>query len=768
MRSLEFIYSAFGLTLLAVIIIYYYSSIRERKESSFSDSQIWLFGSIGYIIVLFTSGFGDGYNDNYFYIYLISSLLLTMYILTKNTQKQIVVPRRFYISLLIFNIFWILYSIDQGSSFFITVLPSVLLQAAAYFFVGLVYLLKEDYEMSMRNITGMLFLLMTLIKLFYLIDIPIEHSAQIMMIFKADFSNYIILCFVIILFDYNRNCMVSNRQNRQFAESFQHIPLGIMQINSRGDIISMNERVKNAMKVSEYVEYSDEIVNIHELSKLPFDEEWQRILAQLNDGKTYSLEADIFLKNDTTHYEFLFLPNLNESESENQSNIATCLVLDSRRATSLLKNVEREEKEELSIPNKYKLMELFDYGVHQKLMRNFGVILIKIVNYDAITNIVNSHETSAIDQLVISKMRKLDFVYCVGKVNQDTFEVITHDLLSMSEIHDYTQNMKDILSHQSFYDNEMNVYTLNYRIGISMAPNDGFTQRELLRKASIAIAKATTEEKGYVQFYNDHIKDEVATKLQIESKLREGIDNDELFLEYQPQYTIKDDKIRGFEALVRWKLHDGSIMSPDEFIPIAEELDLIDDLGEWVLRHSLIEASRWNNRYHKNWMICVNISVSQLENEGFAESVIKIIEEFNFPTHLLELEVTETKMAKSTDRVFIELKKLHDFGIKIAIDDFGTGYSSLDYLRLLPFDILKIDKGFIERLNTNETDHRIVESIIEPVNKLDLESLAEGVETKEQLEFLRKTSCNYVQGFVYSKSLSKDAVIDLLIESLDD
>ena len=307
---------------------------------------------------------------------------------------------------------------------------------------------------------------------------------------------------------------------------------------------------------------------------------------------------------------------------------------------------------------------------------------------------------------------------------------------------------------------------MDYRIGVSLSPNDGDTQRELLRNATISIAKASTEEKGFIQLYNDRIKDEVAGKLQLESKLRDGIYGEQLFLEYQPQYTIRNDVIRGFEALVRWELQDGTIMSPSEFIPIAEELGLIDELGEWVLRNSIFEAEKWNNQYGMNWLLCVNVSIGQLEHIGFADSVIEIVNELNYPPHLLELEVTESKMAKSSDRVFLELKKLQDAGIKIVIDDFGTGYSSLDYLRLLPFDILKIDKGFIERLDDNDMDHKIVASIIELVNNLNLESIVEGVETRKQLDFLRKTSCNYIQGFVYSKPLSKDAVIDLILESI--
>lgn len=768
MISLDFIFSAFGMTLLAVIMVYYYSAIRERKDNNYEESRVWLIGSIGYILMLIYSGLSTSFNYYLFYIFLLTTEFLALHILNRAVKDQVIAPPRFHISVMIASVLWVMFSIEHGNTFFITILPAVLIQCSSFFFIGLIYLLHEDFEMSMRNISGMMFLMITIAKLFYLIELSIDKGPYLNYIFRVDFILYVILSFIIVLFDYNRDFMFTDNQGKRILDAFNTTPIGILQVNSRGDIMAMNNKVRDNLALSEFDELTDGPINIHDISKLPFDNEWQRILTEVNQGKTYSLEADIFLGDDRRKYEFLFMPNLNELKEEEQSTNLTCLILSSRRSYSVVSRAGLEDKGELVIPNKYRLMELFDIGVKQHMMHDFGVILIKIANYDSITNIVNAHETSAIDQLVVSKLNKLDFVYCVGKVNQDTFEIITADLLELQELQNYVNYIKEVLSHQSFYDNEMNVYNLDYRLGVAIAPADGFTQRDLLRNASIAIAKATTEEKGYVQFYNEHIKTELVNKLQLETKLRDGIFNDELFVEYQPQFTIQSEKIRGLEALVRWKLPDGRIMSPDEFIPLAEELGLIDELGEWVLRHSLIEATKWNVLYRKEWVLSVNISVAQLEIEGFADSVIKLIEEFEYPVEYLELEVTETRMAKSSDRVFLELGKLQEYGVKIAIDDFGTGYSSLDYLRLLPFDILKIDKGFIERLHDNEMDHKIVESIIELINNMELESVAEGVETKEQLEFLRKTSCNYVQGFVYSRPLSKDAVIDLIVESMED
>ncbi|MBN2221864.1 MAG: EAL domain-containing protein, partial [Vallitaleaceae bacterium] len=222
--------------------------------------------------------------------------------------------------------------------------------------------------------------------------------------------------------------------------------------------------------------------------------------------------------------------------------------------------------------------------------------------------------------------------------------------------------------------------------------------------------------------------------------------------------------IRGFEALVRWRTKDGLVISPSEFVHIAEEAGFMNDLGEWVLQNGMKEAVVWNVEHGMNWILSVNISVSQIRNEGFSDYILKLLSDNNYEAQLLEIEVTETKMATSDDRVFIELKKLRENGIRIAIDDFGMGYSSFDYLRWMPFHVLKIDKSFVDRLVDQEIEAAIVDSIIKLVERLDLEIIAEGVETEEQLEILRKTSCNYIQGYVYSRPISQEKVLQLIQE----
>lgn len=764
MLGLNFLFALFSGLIYGIIVLYYLSAKRERKGMEFPESKIIIWGGLGYLVMLFYHVPEDSHKDELLYLFLLISLFVSLKLILAIMKDHDLFPPRIHLGVMIFMSLWVGIGINRDYRFLTIIMPVVLLQSILFFFIGLIYLLREEYEISMRNISGILFICLTAIKMFYLFKYIRRHVEQISNIFTLDVFMYLLICFVIVAFEFNQRCALNSEKNRKLIKNIQSMPIGIMELSIKGDIISMNDVVESRFQ-KEGIDTKGKYINIHELSRIPIKEKWDEILNILSAKETYSLEADYFTGGLDDKYEFVLMPIYDSHDNEEYLSTVSCFVINSNRHHSLIKPMEVPGNFIKAIPNKFRMMELFEEGLNQQNLREFGVVVIKIVNYDSITHIVNSHEILTIDQLIVNKLSKLKLTYCVGKVSQNTFEIITENIEVDGEIHEFIQLIKDVLSHQSFYDNDMNVYNLDYRIGISMAPEDGMTQRELLKNGMIALTKARPEEKGYVQFYNVHIKDEVVSKMQLETKLRDGILDDQLYLTFQPQFRVKDDSIRGFEALVRWKLPDQRVMMPDEFIPIAEELDIVDDLGEWVLKAAINEGIQWNMVNDMNWTVSVNVSVGQLEQDGFSESVINILKETGYPPKLLELEVTETKMVKSSDRVYVELNKLHDYGVKIAIDDFGTGYASLDYLSALPFDVLKIDKGFIDRINDNQTDHKIIESIIELVNSIGLESIAEGVETNEQLDFLKNTKCNFIQGFIYSKPMTKDAVMDLVEET---
>lgn len=767
MDNLLFFYGVFGVILLSLAVVYQITARREKENVGFIDSNIWMIGSGSYFMMLLSVAVPDFRVIQNYYLFFVLSIVLASGMIKKYMQRQLVIPQHFRWALVIFAVAWVILSGLKEMAFLTVITPLVFTQGIIYFLIGLSYLLDEEYNLSVRNMTGILFIFFSLIKIIYLSH-RVFDEIFINSVFIADFILYTVIGFILTTFDSNKNEIQARSGSKVVFDLIDRAPLGIILLNHQGDIIATNDEVTERIGQTEFAKLKKDKLNINDLTTLPFVEEWEKILDIVSNRKSYSLEAEVVLSGELETYEFLFLPSAEYDKIEDPYGLnlnIVCLVLNNDRKYSVVKNVRTLEAEDFYMPNRYQLMELFDFGIHQKMMKRFGVILVKIVNYDGITNIVNSHEIATIDQMIKKELDKLDFVYCIGKVAPDTFEIITEDVFDSSEVIEYVNIVKDILNHQSFYDARMNVYSLDYRIGIAMVPEDGYSQREVLRHASIAVTKATREERGYVQFFNDHIKHELAMELQLETKLRDSIVANELFIEFQPQFSVDGKNIRGFEALVRWRMPDGVVKSPTEFIPLAESLGLMDELGDWVLEQACIEATRWHQFYKKDWTISVNVSVTQVEQEGFAESVLNIIDKYNYPHHLLEIELTETKMTKSSDRVFLELQSLRDQGIKVAIDDFGTGYASLDYLRWLPFDVLKIDKRFIDGLAEDSIDLAIVTSIIDLVSRMNGETIAEGVETKEQLVLLQKTQLDYIQGFIFGRPMTIEAIHDLLEEN---
>lgn len=767
MNNLLFFYGMFGIVLLTLIVVYQVAARREKGYVGFEDSNIWMYGSINYFMILINVAVPSFRVIQNYYLFFVLSLVLAFGMMNKYIRKQGILPKKFHWVVVVFLTVWVIIAGTKGVAFVTIITPIVFIQGIIYFIMGLTFLLDEEYDLSVRNMTGILFIFYALIKIIYLSNRTFDE-VFINSVFISDFILYAVIGFVLTMFDSNKQEIQIGSSGRVIMDSIDKSPLGIIVLNHRGDIVNTNDTVGEKLRQSEFSELSHEFLNISDLTRMPFEEEWEKILEVVTNHKSYSVEADVTIQDEIKTYEFLFLPSAIYDETDDPYGLnlnVVCLVLNNTRQYSVIKSVSHIEEDDYNMPNRYQLMELFEEGIHQKLMKRFSVVLIKIVNYDGIINIVNAHEIATIDQMVKKKLEKLDFVYCIGKVSQDTFEIITKDVFDASEVVEYLNIVKDILNHQSFYDTKMNVYSLDYRIGVAMAPEDGFTQRELLRHASIAITKATREERGYIQFFNDHIKHELAKELQLETKLRDSIQGNELFLEFQPQFSVDGKEIRGFEALVRWRMSDDRVKSPSEFIPLAESMGLMDELGDWVLEQACMEATIWHQKYNRDWMLSVNVSVLQIEQEGFAASVLHTLDKYDYPYHLLEIELTETKMTKSSDRVFLELKALRDKGVKVAIDDFGTGYASLEYLRWVPFDVLKIDKGFIDGIAEENMDLVIVTSIIELVSKMDCITIAEGVERIEQLKLLKETDLNYIQGFIYGRPMTIEAIHDLLEEN---
>ncbi len=300
------------------------------------------------------------------------------------------------------------------------------------------------------------------------------------------------------------------------------------------------------------------------------------------------------------------------------------------------------------------------------------------------------------------------------------------------------------------------VLCVSTSIGIAMYPGDGLDQHDLLTNADAAMYHAKTLGRNTYCFFEKSMNANVHEELQLVQDLRGAIDRNELTLQYQPKFPAPSGSIIGVEALLRWSHPTRGLVSPSEFIPLAEKTGLIVPIGTWVLDQACRQLKKWHNAGCPHWTMAVNLSALQFSHASLIETVRGALERHALEPHYLTLEVTESTAMSDADASLRILKQLHDLGVRISIDDFGTGYSSLLYLKRLPASELKIDRGFIHDLEHDTEDAAIVSAIVALGQTLCLNIVAEGVETTVQQEFLTRLGCNSLQGFLLGRPMSAD------------
>jgi EAL domain-containing protein (putative c-di-GMP-specific phosphodiesterase class I) len=300
-------------------------------------------------------------------------------------------------------------------------------------------------------------------------------------------------------------------------------------------------------------------------------------------------------------------------------------------------------------------------------------------------------------------------------------------------------------------------------IGVALYPRDGGDVESLMKHADAAMYKAKGSGRNRFQFYANEMDEEINGRLMVEGGLRRAIERNELFLDYQPFYDLKSDGISGIEALVRWRNSDMALVSPEVFIPWAEESDLILSIGAWVLRQACVQNKAWQEMGLPPVRISVNVSARQFRFPDFPETVAGILRETGLAPQFLSLELTERVIMNNVADVIDTMFKFAKMEVELSIDDFGTGYSSLSYLKQFPVSKLKIDKAFIKDIAAETGDATIAQAVISLGHSMGLKVIAEGVETLEQLRFLQSYQCDEVQGYLYSKPVDADGMQALLM-----
>ncbi|MDX1808075.1 MAG: EAL domain-containing protein [Sulfurospirillaceae bacterium] len=399
----------------------------------------------------------------------------------------------------------------------------------------------------------------------------------------------------------------------------------------------------------------------------------------------------------------------------------------------------------------------------------FGIIFLDL---DHFKNINDSLGHSVGDKLLIEatarfkdSTREEDII---GRIGGDEFVVILPDLskdekeamlkaeIVAEKIHKIFENPFKIDGHR---------LNISLSIGIALISKNEQLAEDVLKHADIAMYQSKKDGRNTTRFYQKYMELRAKRYLEIENELRNAIAKNEMEIYYQPIIEIATSRIIGAEALLRWKNKKLGQISPDEFIPIAEESGLIFNIGRWVLINAIQQFMQWQRKFNKITMlnkIAVNVSVKQFNNPEFLGQIEQIIKQTEIEPHNLEFELTESIIVKNAKEVKKKMKKLREFGINLSIDDFGTGYSSLSYLKKLPFTTLKIDKSFTQDIQYDADDKDLINTILAIAKNFNLEVIVEGVETYEQYKFVNEKNATYIQGFYCSKPLDKNSFEDML------
>lgn len=304
--------------------------------------------------------------------------------------------------------------------------------------------------------------------------------------------------------------------------------------------------------------------------------------------------------------------------------------------------------------------------------------------------------------------------------------------------------------------------TMTVSVGVSEYPEAALGTLELINCAEIVMFKAKSGGKDKIQYFEGAILEEFLQTVAIQNKLKEVVFEQNFTMYFQPQYYAENGKFRGVEALIRWRDNKGDMISPAVFIPIAEKNGTIVPIGNWVIEKSVQTYAQWRDKYHYPLILSLNVSAVQCKKHDFTDSLMRILERYDVSPGEIEIEVTETILIDDFDEISERLNELKNAGVRISLDDFGTGFSSLAYLKGLPINTLKIDKTFVDTLLTDRNTKIITESIIYMVKRLGYETIAEGVETREQFQYLKELECDMIQGYYMGRPMPAQGIADIL------
>ncbi len=407
------------------------------------------------------------------------------------------------------------------------------------------------------------------------------------------------------------------------------------------------------------------------------------------------------------------------------------------------------------LPNRTLFNERLAYGIKKAKLkeRQLALFFIDLDQFkqinDSLGHDIGDRVLKVVAERLKAKIRKKD---TLARLGGDEFTIIIENYKSINMISQLAQSILDVLI-QPMHIEGQTLYTSS-SIGISLYPEDDTSAEHLLKYADAAMYKAKDEGRNNYQFYHTEMTEQAFESVVMRAGLRQALENNEFLVHYQPQIDANSGKLKGMEALIRWDHPTLGLLYPAKFLSLAEESGIIVEIDRWVMKTAMLQINTWYKQGFNPGILALNLSLTHLRREDYMEVLSATIDEIYFRSEWLELEITESEVMKKFDEVITKLTLIKNLGIGIAIDDFGTGHSSLSYLNKLPVHKLKIDKSFIDDVPGKEENVAIIKAILALANNLNLTVLAEGVETKEQKDFLLENGCSFIQGYYYAAPLS--------------
>lgn len=744
---MSLIYGAFAIVLTLAIMMNVIFKRPNDEEGYLSVSVVWSITGIPYLLVFIYMMATNTMTAVAIYIFHLASVAGFLWQFRMLEYKKKYAAVQVPMGLFIFVAAWTAMGVYVGMSNFVILMPSIIVLSALSMMLSTYFFMRNDSEVQLKAVIGTLYVVMTVIKLLYLMNANDQDPIYFIGLFVLDFLIYIIATVLIFLNAYYKNLIHDSTQSKIINELLLNAEEPMAMLNSEGGVIFVNECMKKDIQVR-----AIEIDNIHDifnhygpaskslwaleaLKGFKVGESCTFILDSepgLNHRKYFSCDVVKAQKDD---YNIMFQIRTYPTSGFWSS--------EGRRTTDQRKRIE---------PSK-QMMSAFDQQVGRLSGDDrIGFVLVRLTNFASIEKKLGAELAGDYVSAIIAQLDQIKGIVAASREREDTLVVLTE-----SRSYENVQKVVDLLVERlsELYRIGSIEISLCLNIGVAVYPDNGMTFGELNRRAQVALARNTSMDHEAVQYYEGSYKYLSNDRELLEGRLRTAVTGDELRMVYQPQVDARNQEFRGFEALLRWEKDGVSIASPNVFIPLAEDIGLIEEIGSWVLEEAISKSRLWQEEFGRTFIMSVNVSSRQLEQADFIQQVKDLLVKYQYSAENLELEVTETRLLRSSKEVFTTLKALKKLGVKIALDDFGTGYSSLDYLRWLPFDVLKIDKSFIDHLNSNTIEKEIVHSVIGLVNKMHLETVAEGVENDDQLRSLQASSCTYIQGYLYSKPLSE-------------